>query len=514
MNAVANVAAFQPPRLPFNEEVERSFGVSSSAWKALVEAVFPLAKTADSVVMALSYCKARNLDPFKKPVHIVPMWDSKGGPEGRGGYVETVWPGISEIRTTAFRTGQYAGCDETEFGPTITETFVGDRDVWENRRKTGTEKVEVTVTFPEWARLTVYRELGGTIRKFVGPKVYWLESYAQQGKMDVPNTMWADRPIGQLEKCAEAAALRKAFPEEIGNDVTAEEMHGRRVEPRFDEDPTVAPVDRRPPAAPAKAIDAEPVKDQPKLSDQAAKREPSKPAASAPKEPAYDGAELLKTIGELFDGAENEDAVEAVAAGSAKPHFDKLRGPDQQTAIGLYEAALKRVASKDDEGEDAYDPKPILKQIKHHFDTCDSEDRLELVREKMVMPLFEQLTRSDQERATHLYNQAQERIRAADAAAGQQQDGADAEQGAGEEAAADEQQDGGEVAKALDQMSPEEYAAYVREYAAAATDGAALKTRWFGESTERDKVLGKTNPLRTELKNVVFARCEELREGA
>jgi hypothetical protein len=43
----------------------------------------------------------------------------------------------------------------------------------------------------------------------------------------VPNEMWANRPVGQLEKCAEAGALRRAFPEEIGNALTAEEMEGQ-----------------------------------------------------------------------------------------------------------------------------------------------------------------------------------------------------------------------------------------------------------------------------------------------
>ena len=41
--------------------------------------------------------------------------------------------------------------------------------------------------------------------------------------------MWANRPVGQLEKCAEAGALRRAFPEEIGNELTAEEMAGQRT---------------------------------------------------------------------------------------------------------------------------------------------------------------------------------------------------------------------------------------------------------------------------------------------
>jgi phage recombination protein Bet len=252
------VVAFQRPRLPWHDAIEKSFGdigVTKSAWKALTEAVYPNARTPDSIIMALSYCKARKLDPFKRPVHIVPMWDPKGGPNGRGGFVETIWPGISELRTTAFRTGQYAGCDETEFGPEKMQTFEGEKDVWENSRKVGTEKVSVTVTFPEWARVSVHRLVGNHIVRFVGPKVYWLESYASQGKLDVPNSMWAERPIGQIEKCAEAGALRRAFPEELGNMLSAEEMEGRRLGPggvstEHSEALTAVRQSREPPPAP------------------------------------------------------------------------------------------------------------------------------------------------------------------------------------------------------------------------------------------------------------------------
>lgn len=214
-----DVAVFQPARLPHHPAIAERYGIDKSGWKALVEAIFPLAKTTDSVVMALSYCKARNLDPFKRPVHIVPMWDSKSG-----GYVETVWPGIAELRTTAFRTGQYGGCDEATFGPEVTKTFTG-----KVKTKAGYEQKETTVTFPEWCRITVYRIKGGQHLRFVGPKVKWMESYATIGASDLPNDMWASRPEGQLEKCAEAAALRKAFPEEIGNELTAEEMAGRSI---------------------------------------------------------------------------------------------------------------------------------------------------------------------------------------------------------------------------------------------------------------------------------------------
>lgn len=229
------VAVFNPTRLPWHPAIAERFGVDKAAWPALVDAVFPAAKSVDSVILALSYCKARKLDPFKRPVHIVPIWD-----KSRGGFVDTVWPSIAELRTTAFRTGQYAGKDETEFGDTKTQKFKGRvkcKDGWEERT--------VEATFPEWCRVTVYRELNGRVCKFVGPKVYWTETVGTIGASDIPNDMWIKRASGQLEKCGEAAALRTAFPEELGNSYTAEEMEGRTMDtlpgrPIEDAEPTPA----------------------------------------------------------------------------------------------------------------------------------------------------------------------------------------------------------------------------------------------------------------------------------
>jgi phage recombination protein Bet len=148
------------------------------------------------------------------------MWSSVAGK-----MIETVWPGISELRTTAFRAGQYAGMSEPDFGPMIERTFKGTA----GRGKAKGEERSVTLKFPEWCRVTITRELNGTKRRFVGPKVFWLEAYAKLAYTDVPNDMWANRPVGQLEKCAEAGALRRAFPEEIGDALTAEEMEGQRA---------------------------------------------------------------------------------------------------------------------------------------------------------------------------------------------------------------------------------------------------------------------------------------------
>ena len=164
----------------------------------------------ESVKLVLGYCKAAGLDPLMKPVHIVPMWDRNAG-----GMRDVVMPGIGLYRTQAARSGEYAGITEPEFGPDVTER-VGDAEV----------------TYPQWCRVTVKRKLaGGMIADFTA-REFWRENYAVKGGKDksiAPNAMWAKRPYGQLAKCAQAQALRMAFPE-IGSSPTADEMEGKSID--------------------------------------------------------------------------------------------------------------------------------------------------------------------------------------------------------------------------------------------------------------------------------------------
>lgn len=212
---VANIA---PPRIAYHPAIQQRFNIDQSGWRALIDAVWPSAKTAESVILALSYCKARNLDPFKRPVHIVPVWNSALKRE-----VEGVWPGIGELRTTAFRTGYYAGCDETKFGPDKSYNFKGRVKAGQNEWK----DAEATVIAPEWAQMTVYRIVAGQRVAFPGPKIYFLASYGRKGKTDLPNDKWQQMPSYMLEKVAEASSLRKAFPEEMGDMISAEEAEGQ-----------------------------------------------------------------------------------------------------------------------------------------------------------------------------------------------------------------------------------------------------------------------------------------------
>jgi phage recombination protein Bet len=213
------VQALQPTRMPLSRQLAEEFDINALQWRVLVDQIFPSAQTVEAVMMALEYCKARSLDIFKKPVHIVPMWSSK-----KQAYVETVWPGVAEIRTTAHRTKQYAGMDPMTYGPERTVAFEGEVKIdgaW--------KKVSREVTFYEWIDCTVYRMVEHTRVPFT-LRTFWEEAYATTGRGELPNDMWCKRPKGQHMKVAEVAVLRMAFPEELGNEYAAEEMEGRTID--------------------------------------------------------------------------------------------------------------------------------------------------------------------------------------------------------------------------------------------------------------------------------------------
>lgn len=188
-----------------------SMGIDEPTWNALKNSIYPGARD-DSVVMAVSYCKARQLDPLMKPVHLVPM-SVKDAQSGKNEWRDVVMPGIGLYRIQAGRSNDHAGDKEPEFGPDITTTLGG-----------------VEITFPQWCKYTVLKERpNGTIAEYYA-KEYWLENYATAGRDTLaPNTMWKKRPYGQLAKCAEAQALRKGWPE-VGQQPTAEEMEGKSLD--------------------------------------------------------------------------------------------------------------------------------------------------------------------------------------------------------------------------------------------------------------------------------------------
>lgn len=199
--------------------------VKPQQWRVLTDAIWPNAKTAEAVLMALEYCRVRNLDPFKRPVHIVPMYSTASKRT-----IETCWPGINELQVTAARSGAWAGMDEPVWGSEREYTFTGKSGEDDEGRPV--QAKDVTVRVPESCTVTVYRNVDGRRESFAEP-VYWIEAYARVSRWsEAPNAMWLKRPRGQLHKCAKAASLRAAFPEDLGGTYAAEEMEDKETEVR------------------------------------------------------------------------------------------------------------------------------------------------------------------------------------------------------------------------------------------------------------------------------------------
>ena len=189
------------PELP--EPVARR-GIDEAQWRTLKGSLYPGASS-ESVLMVIDYCRARHLDPLKRPVHIVPV-EVKVGDKYE--WREIVMPGIYELRTTAQRTDLYLGHSVPNYGPIITAKGV---------------------QAPEWCSMVFYRHHPSTGQRIEFPiRTYFAEVVAcnRDGRA---NARWSRAPVQMLTKCCEAAGLREAFPDEIGGEQTSEEMDGQRI---------------------------------------------------------------------------------------------------------------------------------------------------------------------------------------------------------------------------------------------------------------------------------------------
>ncbi len=132
------------------------------------------------------------LDPFKKQIYAVKRYDSSLQRE-----TLTFQVSIDGLRAVAARTGEYAGSDEPIF-------------VYDDKG------------FLLQATVTVWRLVKGNRVSFTATAFY--DECVQTKKGGEPNAFWKSKPRTMLGKCAEAGALRKAFPEEAGGLHTEEEI--------------------------------------------------------------------------------------------------------------------------------------------------------------------------------------------------------------------------------------------------------------------------------------------------
>lgn len=135
----------------------------------------------------LEYAQARHLNPFEGELVGVSRWSAKEKRE-----IMSIQVTVRGERTLAERTGLYGGQDAPEWCSRDGRWV----DVWLNDKEP-----------PAAARVAVYRK--DWPRPAVGVARY--ASYVQLNKDGNPINLWKSAPDLMLAKCAEAAALRKAF---------------------------------------------------------------------------------------------------------------------------------------------------------------------------------------------------------------------------------------------------------------------------------------------------------------
>jgi phage recombination protein Bet len=166
--------------------------------------------TASDMKLFFHQCSRTGLDPFARQIYLVEY-----------GGKATIQTGIDGFRLVARRAADKAG-ESLEYedvqwcGPDGQWT-----DVWLSEDPPAAARAVVLRDGKKFPAVTLYRE-------YVGLKNEYGADRKPTGRK-VPNSMWTTKPAHMLGKCAEAGALRKAFPQDLGGLYVAEEMDHRTV---------------------------------------------------------------------------------------------------------------------------------------------------------------------------------------------------------------------------------------------------------------------------------------------
>lgn len=174
---------------------------------ALAQIGLAEAPTGDLAVF-MHVAQRTGLDPFSKQIYLIGRAERQRDGSYKTKY--TIQTGIDGLRIIADRRPEYGGQTEPE--------WCGTDGLWRDFWTGGTPPVA--------ARVRVIR------RDWDQPAtgIAMFSEYAQTKSGGGLTHMWADKGAHMLAKCAEALALRKAFPHDLAGLMTPEEM-GRADHP-------------------------------------------------------------------------------------------------------------------------------------------------------------------------------------------------------------------------------------------------------------------------------------------